>query len=326
MLLRTCGDTPDFALADIPVPTLKPGCVLVKVAATSVNPIDIKIRKLKPAFAPALPAILGMDMAGTVEAVGEGVADFKPGDEVYGCPGGVGDRPGCLAEYVLADARTIAQKPARLSMLQAAALPLVVITAWEALFDRAHLASSHHALIHAGAGGVGHVAIQLATASGARVAATASSPGKAAAASSFGAREVVNYKLESVAEYVARLTGGAGFDVVFDTVGGPNLDVSFKAARSKGVVVSTNTRSSHDLSPMHAKGLTLSVVFMPLPLLNGQGLERFGQILAEAARLADTGGLTPLLDERCFRLEEAANAHAHLDSGKAVGKVVIGVA
>ena len=326
MLLHSFGETPDFRLENVPMPEVLPGRVLIRVAATSVNPIDIKIRTTRPAFAPKLPAILGKDVAGVVEAVGKYVTAFQPGDEVYGCPGGVGDLPGALAEYQLADPSFLARKPASLSMRQAAALPLVTITAWEALFDRARLQPGQHVLIHAGAGGVGHVAVQLAKIFGAKVTATVSSEDKARIATGFGADATVNYHQESVEEYVARLTGGQGFDVVFDTVGGANLDASFQAARIKGQVVSTNTRSTHDLAPMHARALTLSVVFMLLAQLTGLGSEHQGNILAQAAKLADAGKLTPLLDASRFTLEQVAEAHNHLASGKALGKVVIDVA
>ena len=322
-ILRSFGATPDFAAADIPKPELKPGHVLVRVAATSVNPVDIKMRTLAPPFASKPPAVMGMDVAGVVEAAGEGVTAFRPGDEVFGCPGGLSDIPGALAEYMLADARLLARKPASLSMAEAAALPLVTITAWDALFDRARLKPSQHALIHAGTGGVGHVAVQLAKAHGARVAATVSSPEKARLATSFGVDETINYREEGVESYVARLTANNGFDVVFDTVGGATLDASFQAAALSGVVASTNTRSTHDLSQLHAKGLTLSVVFMLLPLLTGQGRERHGEILAQASALADAGKLRPLLAERRFRFEEIAQAQEYLESGKAVGKVVL---
>jgi NADPH2:quinone reductase len=169
------------------------------------------------------------------------------------------------------------------------------------------------------------VAVQLAKSCGARVAATVSSAAKAELARSLGADEIINYREEKPEEYVARLTGGRGFDVVFDTVGGANLDASFLAAGAGGVVVSTNTRSTHDLSLLHAKALTLSVVFMLLPLVTGQGRERHGEIMARAAALAHGGKLRPHLD-RTFPLEDIAKAHDFLDSGRAAGKVVIEVA
>ncbi len=324
-LLNSFGTEPDFAPADIPIPGLKPGHALVRVAASGVNPIDIKMRAMALPFAPKPPAVYGMDMAGVVEAVGEGVEDIAPGDEVFGCVGGAGDLPGTLAEFVLADVRLLARKPPCLSMLQSAALPLVTITAWLALFDRAHLAPGAHVLVHAGAGGVGHVAVQLAKAHGAVVSTTVSGERKAELARRFGADNVIDYRQEDPAAYIQRLTGGQGFDVVFDTVGGATLDASLAAAKSLGNVASINARSTHDLSPMHAKGLTLSVVFMLLPLLSGVGRERYGAILSAAAELACMGRLTPLLDAERFGLDQIGQAQAHLASGKAVGKVVVEV-
>jgi NADPH2:quinone reductase len=322
LLLQSYGETPDFRLADVETPVAGPGRVLVRVAATSVNPIDIKIRTMRPAFAPALPAILGMDVAGVVEAAGEGVSAFKPGDEVFGCAGGLGDMPGALAQFMSADARLLALKPANLSMEEAAALPLVSITAWKALFDRAKIRAGQFVLVHAGTGGVGHVAIQLAKAAGARVATTVSSEEKAALARGLGADEIVFYRDEQPGDYVARLTDGRGFDVVFDTVGGPNLDASFLAAAPGGTVVSTNTRSTHDLSTMHAKALTLSVVFMLLPLITGHGRSRHGEIMREVARLAGEGRLRPHLG-RVHPWTDIARAHDCVSSGRAVGKVVL---
>lgn len=326
LLLDAFGDVSHFRVAEIEKPEPGPGQVLVRVAASSVNPIDCKIRTLGPAFAPRLPAVLGMDLAGVVEEIGSGVADFRPGDEVFGCVGGLGDLPGTLAQYVAADPELLAPMPANLAPRAAAALPLVGITAWEALHDKAAVRSGQHALIHGGAGGVGHVAVQLAKAAGLRVAASVSSEAKAAIARDLGADEVVNYRQEGVAEYVDRLTGGAGFDLVFDTVGGANLDASFAAARLEGQVVSTNTRSTHDLSVLHAKSLSLHVVFMLLPLITGRERARCGRILRQLARLAEAGELRPLLDERRFTLESAAQAHALVEQGGARGKVVVDIA
>ena len=159
MLLHGFGDVSQFRPGDIPRPQPGPGQVLVRVAAASVNPIDVKIRRLAPAFAPKLPAVLGVDFAGLVEEVGDGVAEFAPGDEVYGCAGGVGERQGTLAELVPVEARFLAPKPGRLTLREAAALPLVAITAWDALHAKAGMRPGEHVLIHGGAGGVGHVEI-----------------------------------------------------------------------------------------------------------------------------------------------------------------------
>jgi NADPH2:quinone reductase len=326
LLLRGFGEDARYEPGEIERPEVRPGCVLIRVMAAGLNPIDSKIRRFKPFFAPQLPAVPGMDAAGVVEEVGRGVCDFAPGDEVYGCAGGLLDLPGSLAEYMVADSRLIAKKSEALSMREAAAMPLATIAAWEGLFDRGGLMPEHQVLIHAGAGGVGHLAVQLATIRGARVAATVSTEAKAALARSFGAGEAINYKSEPVEEYVARLTGGRGFDVVFDTVGGANLDTSFTAAKLGGLVVSTATRETHDLTILHEKGLTLSVVFMLIPLIYSLGRKRHGEILGEAAWYSDSGRLRPNLDSRVFSLERADEAYRLLDSGQATGKIVVDVA
>lgn len=161
-LLLPAPDAP-FAMHHLPTPVPAPGEVLVRIHASGVNPLDTKIRAGAAAHARhALPAVLGMDLAGTVQAVGPGVTDFQPGDAVYGFTGGIGGHQGSLADHAAVDARLLALKPAALSMREAAALPLVFITAWEGLVDRAQVRPGHKVLVHGGAGGVGHVAIQLA--------------------------------------------------------------------------------------------------------------------------------------------------------------------
>lgn len=325
MLLDQFGDPSHFRLGHLPDPVAGPGQVLVCVAAASVNPVDYKIRRRGGAIAPEPPVVLGCDVAGVVESVGEGVTGFARGDRVYGCVGGVKGLPGTYAELVAADARLLARAPSRLTLREAAALPLVTITAWEGLFDRADLQPGESVLVHGGAGGVGHVAIQLARAKGARVAATVSTPEKAEIARRLGAEETIDYRTEAPAAYVARLTGGRGFDVVFDATGGSDLPASFAAARLNGRVVTIVASYTADLALMHTKGLSLHVVFMLIPLLHDRGRERHGAILREAAALADAGRLRPLLDPGSFHLADAAEAHRHLEGGRAVGKVVIEV-
>ncbi|PKU26139.1 zinc-dependent alcohol dehydrogenase family protein [Telmatospirillum siberiense] len=322
-ILTGHGGPENFKLTDVAKPALKPGTVLLRIHAASVNPIDIKIREGLP-IGPDLPAILGADLAGTVEAVAPDVQGFRPGDQVFGCAGGVRGHGGTLADYIVADARLVAHKPRTLSMREAAALPLVSITAWEGL-ERTALAAADHVLIHGGTGGVGHVAVQLAKARGARVAASVSSAEAAAIARDLGADDTINFREEEVASYVRRLTGGRGFDLVFDTVGGANLANSFAAAASHGRIATTNARTTADLAPLHAKALSLHVVFMLLPMLEGTGREAHGDILRRVAALADEGRLRPLIDPARFTLETAADAHRHLGSGKARGKVVIDI-
>lgn len=325
-VIKKFGDASVFEAIESPTPALKPGYVLVRVMATSVNPIDVKLRSgMFPDMTPDFPAVLHGDVAGVIEKVGEGVSDFKVGDEIYGCAGGLKGEDGALAELMQVDARLIAKKPVSLSMAQAAALPLVVITAWEALFEKIKLQPKQKVLIHAGAGGVGHVAIQLAKWAGADVYATVSSPDKAAIAKSLGATEAINYREEQVADYVKRITDGKGFDVVLDTVGGDNLDKSMAAVSMYGDVISILTVSSHDLSPLFAKSANLHVVFMLLPMLCNIQRERHGEILRKVAQLVDQGKLKPLLDKQQFTFAQVDKAHALLESGMAIGKIIIQV-
>jgi NADPH2:quinone reductase len=322
-VLTAWGGPENFKLTDIRKPEVRPGTVLVRIAAASINQIDAKIREGLP-IGPNLPAVLGADLAGVVEDVGAGVLDFLPGDAVYGCAGGVKGQGGTLAEYIVADACLLAPKPTKLSMREAAALPLVSITAWEAL-ECAKLSPLDHILVHGGVGGVGHIAVQLAKSIGARVATTVDSVEAAALATSLGAKETINYRDEKVEAYVERLTAGHGFDVVFDTIGGDNLQASFAAAAESGRIATTNARTTQDLGPLHAKALSLHVIFMLLPMLRGRGRDRHGRILRSVARLADAGRLRPLLDDSHFTLETVPDAHRWIESGKARGKIVIDI-
>ncbi|WP_395450026.1 zinc-dependent alcohol dehydrogenase family protein [Aminobacter sp. UC22_36] len=324
MVLKAFGGPENVNLARLETPRPAPGEVLVRLQAASVNPVDVRIRNGLP-IGPALPAVLGADLAGTVEAIGEGVTDLVPGDEVYGCAGGVKGLGGTFAEYIAADARLLAPKPKNLSMIEAAALPLVSITAWNCM-TRTDVCASDHVLVHGGCGGVGHIAIQLAKARGARVAATVSSTEKAALARKLGADDTILYPREPVQDYVHRLTAGHGFDVVVDTVGGSSLDHSLQAAAPLGRVVATAARSTHDLSPMHGKALSLHVVFMLIPLLSGIGREEHGRILRELATLVENGSVRPLIDPERFTLDRLPDAFRRLESGQALGKVVVEIA
>lgn len=327
MQLEQYGDEYAFVSAEVGRPIPSPGQVLVKVAGSSLNPIDNKIATLGAdlAFAPPLPAILGMDVAGVVEEVGSGMSRYQPGDRVFGCAGGLGSLPGALAEYMVVDERLIAPAPTQIELADAATLPLVSITAWLALHQKARIREGQRLLVHGGVGGVGHIAVQLGVQAGAEVYATVSSDSKAALVEKMGGVPI-NYRAVPVDTYVSAATEGEGFDVVFDTVGGANLDGSFQAAARGGQVVSTVTRSTHDLSIMHAKSLSLHVVFMLLPLITGEGRAMHGKILSEIAALVDEGKLSVLMDEQRFDYTRIAEAHRYWASGKAQGKIAISVA
>jgi NADPH:quinone reductase-like Zn-dependent oxidoreductase len=311
-----------FSLVDLPRPKPGVGQVLVRVAASGVNPLDTKIRAGKAAHAKQpLPAVLGLDMAGVVEEVGDEVAGFRAGDEVYGMVGGVGGLQGTLAEFVVANAALLAHKPKSISMREAAALPLITITAWEGMVDRAKVHAGQKVLVHAGAGGVGHICVQLAKALGAEVFATVSAE-KRGVVEGFGAM-AIDYRAVSVEEYVARHTGGDGFDVVYDTVGGATIDASFAAVkRYTGHAVSCLGWSTHSLAPLSFRGATYSGVFTLMPLLTGFGQAHHGEILREAAVLVDAGKVRPLMNQQRFRAADIAAAHVAVEVG-ALGKVVV---
>lgn len=313
-------------ITDIETPSLRPGQVLVRIAASGVNPLDTKIQAGNAAHAQTrLPAILGMDMAGVVESVAPGETRFSPGDEVFGMSGGIGGVPGSLAQFAAFDADLLAHKPRTVSMREAAALPLIFITAWEGLVDRARVQPGQKVLIHGGAGGVGHVAVQIAVALGAEVYATGSADQKTVI-ESLGAT-AIDYRAQEVEQYVQQYTGGEGFDVIYDTVGGATLDASFAAARRYlGHVVSCLGWGVHKLAPLSFRAASYSGVFTLLPLLTGQERACHGRIMAEAARMVDAGQLRVLTDTHRFTLEQVNQAHALVSEAQARGKVVIDIA
>jgi NADPH:quinone reductase-like Zn-dependent oxidoreductase len=311
-----------FVRREAPRPVPGAGQVLVRILASGVNPLDIKIRSGKaPHARQPLPAVLGLDMAGVVEDVSPGVEAFHRGDEVYGMIGGVGGLQGTLAEFAVANTDLVAAKPKLLSMRQAAALPLSAITAWEGLVDRARVQSGHKVLVQGGAGGVGHVVVQMARAFGAEVFATVS-PDKAPIVEQWGAI-AINYRAVTPEQYVALYTNGEGFDIVYDTVGGPTLDACFHALkRYTGHVVSCLGRGMYDITPLSFRGTSYSGVFTLFPLLSGVGQAHHGEILRRTAECVDAGKLTPLLNERRFSGQDIADAYATVEAGS-TGKVVV---
>jgi NADPH2:quinone reductase len=310
-----------FSLASVPRPVAEAGQVLVRIKASGVNPLDTKIRAGEAAHARhPLPAILGIDLAGVVEAVGAGVTGFRAGDEVYGMTGGVGGLQGSLAELAAVDARLLAPKPANISMREAAALPLIFITAWEGLVDRAAVRAGQKVLVQGGAGGVGHMVIQIARAFGAEVFAV-DSKSKSGLLEELGATPID--RTTTVEHYVAQHTGDRGFDIVYDTVGGAALDASFLAVRRFGHVVSALGWGTHALAPLSFRAASYSGVFTLLPMLSGEGRERHGEILREATRLVEAGKVLPRLDPRRFTLETIDDAHAAITGRSAAGKIVV---
>lgn len=322
MVIRSYGGPEVFEIADVKQPEVQPGYVLVKVAASSINPIETKIRSgLVPAITPSFPAILNADFSGEIVALGDNVPQWNIGDEVFGCAGGVGPLQGALADYMLVDSHLIAKKPPNIDHATAALFPLVSITAWEALKEKVHINTGDKVLIHGVAGGVGHIALQLAKEQGAIVYGTVRNQKQGNFAKELGVDAVIFSETESVEEYVSKYTDGKGFDVVLDPVGGNNLVNSFKAVKLNGSVCTTNGRVTLDLGIMHAKAISLHAIFMLIPMVHDIERERHGIILKNISSMIENNQLRINKDERQFSFHEVGEAHHYLESGKSFGKI-----
>ena len=298
--------------------------LLVRLKAAGVNPIDTKLRDRGTFYPDKMPAILGCDGAGVVEAVGTAVKRFRVGDEVYFCNGGIGGHQGNYAEFTTVDERFVAAKPKSVSFVEAAAAPLVLITAWEALYERGRLEPGEKVLIHAGAGGVGHVAIQLAKLKGADVCTTISSQEKAVFVKNLGADRAINYKGTNFVKAALDWTNG-GVDLAFDTVGGETFEKTFAAIRIYGDIVTILQPSAEtNWKVARQRNLRISLELMLTPMLQGmvEAQAHHGEILAECGKWMDEGKLKVCVN-RTFGLEEVAKAHELLEAGSMIGKVVV---
>jgi NADPH:quinone reductase len=324
--VMTAAGAPEvLQIQDVPTPELKSNHdVLVRLRAAAINPADYKRRASGAGV--KLPAILGFDGAGVVEKIGRAVTRFKVGDEVYLLQNGLGVGPGCYAQYTVLHEDLIAFKPKRLSMIEAAAVPLVLITIWEALFDRGNLKAGQTVLVHAGAGGTGHVAIQLARNAGARVATTVSGPEKAAWAKQLGAELTIDYKREDFVQAALDWTEGCGVDMVLDTVGGENFAKSFPAAKVYGQVI-TLLRTPYGQDAANVAGtrnLAIKYVLMLTPMmLNMHAAWKNQRIMLDnAACMIDDGKLNVKVGHT-FPLEAVASAHRLIEEGHTSGKIVL---
>ena len=300
----------------------------VRLKAAGVNPIDTKLRSKGLLYPDALPAVLGCDGAGVVVETGTAVSRFEVGDEVWFCNGGLGGEPGNYAEYTLVDEKVAQPKPPKLSFEQAAAAPLVLITAWGALFDRGNLKAGQDILIHAGAGGVGHVAIQLAKHAGARVFTTVSTPAKAEFAKSLGADGVIFYEDDDFVSHVLRMTNNRGVDMVLDTVGADTFRHSIAAVAYYGELI-TLLDPGQDMmwNEVRSRNLRIGFEMMLTPMLKDlpEARAHQGEILNRCAELIESGDLTIHVDQRLI-LEQASEAHRLIEKGQVIGKLVLSIA
>ena len=310
--------------ADEPAIT-RPTQVKVRLLAAGVNPIDTKVRSRGLFYGAEPPAVLGCDGAGEVVERGDQVDRFDLGDAVWFCHGGLGREQDNYAQYAVLEQAEAERKPASLDFAQAAAAPLVLITAWEALFDQARLDAGETALIHAGAGGVGHVAIQLAKARGARVIATVGNEDNAQFVRELGADEVVNYHHQDLFEAVMSMTGGQGVAVCLDTVGPQVFRNSIPVMAPYGRLVTLiDPGTDLDLSQARTKNLQISFTLMLTPMLLDLKQPRLhhGEILRRCAKMAEQGRLRIQVCKE-YPLAEAAQAHRDIEQGHTRGKRVL---
>lgn len=329
VVMTAAGPPEMLQVQTLPRPHIQqPRDLLVRLRAAGVNPIDTKLRQRGTYYPDSLPTILGLDGAGIVEAVGPDVRHFSVGDEVYFCNGGLGNQPGTYAEYTLVDERFVTLKPRSLSFIEAAAVPLVLITTWEALYDRLQLEMGQRILIHAGAGGVGHMAIQLAKLRNIEVFTTISSEEKARFAGLMGADHCIYYPRIDFVEAVLNLTGKRGVDAAFDTVGEPVLSKTFSAVRLYGEVVTLHSATPEtDWRTARNQNLRISYELMLTPLLNSltEAQHQQAKILKQGTRCFDAGKLKIHVGQT-YSLEQAAEAHRQLEAGGILGKVVLEMA
>jgi NADPH2:quinone reductase len=327
VLMTAAGSPEVLQVQDVQNPAVPLGEteLLVHLRAAGINPIDTKLRQRGTFYPDKMPAILGCDGAGVVEAVGAAVQQFRVGDEVYFCHGGLGAHQGNYAEYTTVDERFVARKPASVSFAEAAAAPLVLITAWEALYERGRLEPGERVLIHAGAGGVGHVAIQLAKLKGADVCTTVSTREKADFVQKLGADHVIYYKERDFVQAALDWTGGEGVDLAFDTVGGETFHKTFPAVRVYGDIVTILEPDANTVwKAARLRNLRIGLELMLTPMLQGivEAQEHHAEILEQCAKWIDAGKLKIQVSET-FPLEEAAKAHHLLGTGSVTGKIVL---
>jgi NADPH2:quinone reductase len=308
VVIEEFGGPEVLNLSEVERPRPGPGQLLVRVMASGTNPVEAKIRAGKAIPDLPLPAVLGGDVSGVVEAVGAAVTGFAPGDEVYYTPE-LSSPAGSYADYNVVDARIVAPKPRNLSHVEAAAIPLAGGTAWEAIVRRLAVRPGETVLVHAGAGGVGSFAVQFAVAAGAKVLATAGADHQELL-TDLGAT-AVDYKNHDVVEVALAHTAGAGVDAVLDLVGGENLVTSATATRPFGRIA-TVLAPSGELTPLYQRNQQL----------HGIMLTRERRRLEEMTPVFERGQVRPVISE-VLPLEEVRRAHERLDSGHGSGKTVL---
>lgn len=327
IVMTACGSPDVLEWRELPEPEIQSDTqVKLRIRAAGVNPIDTKIRRNGLFYGAQAPAILGLDGAAEIIERGAKARRFEIGDQVWYCHGGLGREPGNYAEFNVIEQDLLAPMPSELSFEQAAAGPLVLITAWGALFDRGNLQAEQTVLIHAGAGGVGHVALQLAKSRGAKVIATAGDSDKVAWLKQQNIDLVVNYHDAHVNEQILDFTQGQGADLVLDTVGPEVFKQSIALTKHFGRLITLLDPGASDLKEARLRNLLIGFELMLTPMLRDLNEARQHQlgILKACAELISSNQLS-LHVSQGFELANAAQAHKLIEEGHVWGKLVLRV-
>lgn len=327
IVITRTGGPEVLELREIPDPVIQKDTeVLVKIKAAGVNPIDTKLRKGETYYPVKIPMIPGFDGAGIIEEIGSEVRRFKVGDGVYFFNGGTGGYSGNYAEYTTVDEKYAVLKPKSITFVEVAGAPLVLITAWESLFDRGNLQEGQYVLVHSGAGGVGHVAVQLAKMKNAKICTTVSSKEKKEFVEKLGAEKVVNYKENDFVEEVLKWTDGFGVNLAIDTIGGETFFRTFSAMSFYGDLVTLlqPEPKKDNWKEARIKNLRISYELVLSPIFYGLQKERERQtkILEQCSKFMDEGKLI-IYVSKTFSLRDAVYAHQTIEKGSTVGKIVL---
>jgi NADPH2:quinone reductase len=325
-VVMTAAGGPEVLQAqDVSAPAITSSSqIKVRLKAAGINPIDTKVRSRGLFYGARPPAILGCDGAGEVVEIGADVRRFQVGDSVWFCHGGLGREPGNYAEYTVIEESEAEFKPAKADWQEAAAAPLVLLTAWEALFDRGRLAEGQTVLIHAGAGGVGHVAIQLAKIRGATVITTVSNDEKATFVKALGADHVINYRNQDLVETVNAITDRRGVDLALDTVGPAVFQQTIPAVAHYGTLITILEPVDVNFAEARVRNLTIAFTLMLTPMLRDlkTAREHQGEILRLCGEWINEGRLQIHVGGS-FPLEQAAEVHRLIGEGHVTGKLVL---
>jgi NADPH2:quinone reductase len=311
--------TPDLSIGN-------PREILVKIKAAGVNPVDAKQRMRGTVFKAEPPLILGCDCAGIVQETGDGVKKFRIGDELFFMHGGIGREPGNYAEYTVIDERFAARKPVGVSFEEAGTAPLAFLTAWESLFERGGLQKGQKILIQAGAGGVGHIAVQLAAQKGAKVCTTVSNQEKKDFVTGLGAEKVILYKDEGFVDAVLDWTDGKGVDLALEMVGGETFFKTFSCVKMYGMLITLLSPKGEEWGEARRRNISIGFTVVLSPMYYGISdlKEHHAALLETCSRMMESGTLQ-IHVSRTFPLPRAAEAHRAIEDGHTMGKIVLTV-